>query len=170
MSRRSRGLLAPASSGGSGPAGIGADGSVWPGLPRVGVGDLAELIQDLLQQREVAGAQLFLPLREDLVACRLGYLDRPPATLLDHDQPGAAIRGVGDPADIAQAFQLIGHHAGALLAHLRLVSEVREARTVRGDALKHPALGKGPVVEPGILEGPETPVRGGPVRADPRPP
>lgn len=33
------------------------------GLPCVGVGDLAELIQDLLQQREVAGAQVGLPLR-----------------------------------------------------------------------------------------------------------
>src|SRR5258708_40179216 len=154
MSRRSRSLLAPAGPG----------GSARPGLPRVGVGDLAELIQDLVQQREVAGAQVGLPLREDLVACRLGYLDRPPATLLDHDQPGAAVRWVGDPADIAQALQLIDQHAGALLGHLRLVSEVREARTVGGDALEHPALGEGPVVEPGILEGPENPVLGVPVR------
>src|SRR5277367_2350195 len=85
----------------------GADGSAGPGLPRVGVGDLAELVQDLLQQREVAGAQVGLPLREDLVESRRGHLDRPPAALLDHDQPGAAIHGVGDPADIAQALELV---------------------------------------------------------------
>src|SRR3981081_1421626 len=162
MSKRSGGPSAPASSGGSGPAGIGADGSTRPGLARVGWGDLAELIQDLLQQREVAGAQVFLPLREDLVTCRLGHLDRPPATLLDHDQPGAAIRGVGDPADVAQTFQLIDHHTGALLGHLCLVSEVCEARAVLGDTLEYPALGEGPVVDPGILQGPENPVLGVP--------
>ena len=67
----------------------------------------------------------------------LRNLDRAPAALLDHDQPGAAIRGVGDPADVAQAFQLIDQYTSALLAHLRLISEVRQARTVRGDALKH---------------------------------
>src|ERR1700722_17354104 len=104
ISKRSRSLLAP---GGPGRTGIGADGAARPGLPLVGVGDLAELVQDLLQQREVAGAQVGLPLREDVVACRHGYLDRPPAALLDHDQPSAAIRRVGDPADIAKAFQLI---------------------------------------------------------------
>jgi len=42
------------------------------GLPRVGVGDLAELIQDLVQQCEVAGAQVDLPLRKDLVECGRG--------------------------------------------------------------------------------------------------
>src|SRR5487761_849900 len=157
----------PAARGGRGS---GADGSARPGLPRAGGGDLAELVQDLVQQREVAGAQVGLPLREGLVACRRGYLDLPPAALLDHDQPGAAIRGVGDPADIAQALQLIDQHAGALLAHLCLVSEVREARTVRGDALKQPALGEGPVVEPGILEGTENPVLGVPVRDEQRHP
>ena len=81
---------------------------------------------------------------------------RPPAaTFLDHDQPGAPIGRVGDPAGIAKAFQLIDQHPGALFTHLRLISEVRETRTVRGEALKHPNLGQGPVVEPGILDGPE---------------
>src|SRR5277367_2679261 len=155
MSRRSRSCWRPLALAARGEGEPGADGSAPPGLPRVGVGDLAELTQDLLQQREVAGAQVGLPLREDPVERRRGHLDRPPATLLDHDQPGAAIRGVGDPADIAQALQLIDQHAGALLTHLRLVSEFREARTGRRDALEQPALGEGPVVEPGILEGPE---------------
>src|SRR5579875_4110119 len=72
-------------------------------LPRIGIGDLAQLIQDLTQKREVAGAQVGLPLREDLVKCPSGHLDRLPATLLEHDQPGAAIGGVRDPADVAQA-------------------------------------------------------------------
>src|ERR1700689_5817604 len=99
--------LAPPAPAARGEREPGADGAARPGLPRVGVGDLAELVQDLVQQREVAGAQVGLPLREDLVECRRGYLDRPPAALLDHDQPGAAIRGVGGPADVPQALQLV---------------------------------------------------------------
>src|SRR5487761_1804776 len=99
MSRRGRSPLAPAGAAARGERESGADGSARPGLPRVGVGDLAELIQDLVQQREVAGTQVGLPLKEDLVERRRGYPDRPPATLLNHDQPGAAIRGVGYPAD-----------------------------------------------------------------------
>src|ERR1700691_4007522 len=113
MSRRSRSLLTAVGPAARGERESGADGSARPGLPRVGVGDLAELIQDLLQQREVAGAQVGLPLREDLVERRRGHLDRPPAALLAHDQPTAAIRGVGGAADIAQALQLVDHRAGA---------------------------------------------------------
>lgn len=47
----------------------GAGGAVCPVLLCVGVGDLAELIQDLVEQCEVAGAQVGFPLREDLVEC-----------------------------------------------------------------------------------------------------
>src|ERR1700734_863907 len=94
----------------------------------------------------------------DLAGCRPGPLGCPPATFLDHDQPGATIRWVGRPADIAQVFQLIDQHPSALLTHLRLVSQVCETRTARGDALEHAGLSQGPVVEPGILDGPENPV------------
>src|SRR5882757_32490 len=44
------------------------------GLVRVGVSDLAELIQDLAQQSEVAGAKVCRALREDLGRCRDGHL------------------------------------------------------------------------------------------------
>src|ERR1700722_11770533 len=137
---------------------------------RVGIGDLAKLIQDLVQEGEVAGAQIVPPFREDLAGCRRGHLGCPPATFLDHDQPGATIRWVGRPADIAQVFQLIDQHPSALLTHLRLVSQVCETRTARGDALEHAGLSQGPVVEPGILDGPENPVLHVSVRDEQRPP
>jgi hypothetical protein len=84
--------------------------------------------------------------------------------LLDHDQLSAAVRGVGNSADTSQAFELIDQDAGALFGYLCLVSEVREVRTVRDGALEHPALGEGPVVEPGILQSPVNPVLGVPAR------
>ena len=64
-----------------------------------------------------------------------------PATFLDHDQPGAPVQ-FGQPADIAQVFQLIDQHPSALLTHLRLVSQVCETRTARGDAVEHAGLGQ----------------------------
>ena len=115
MSRQGLSPLTPAVPGwAASQTGSRADGSAQLGFVRVGVGDLAELIQDLVQQREVAGAQEGRPLRQDLGRCRHRHLGRAPATFLDHDQPGAPIGRVGDPPDIAQTFQLIDQYPGRL--------------------------------------------------------
>jgi hypothetical protein len=128
--------------------------------PRERVGDLTQLVQNLLQQREVTCTQIRLPLGKDLVERPVCHCDRTAAAPLDHDQPGTTIRRVWNSTNISQAFQLIDHHPGTLLTHLCLVGEVRETRTVRGNPLEYPALGESPVIEPGVLESSEHPVLG----------
>lgn len=84
-----------------------ADGSARQGLPDVGVGDLAELAKDLVQQIEVPATEVLLPFGKDLIERRPGHLDRSLAATLDHDQPRAPVRWVGGSSDVAEAFQLI---------------------------------------------------------------
>jgi hypothetical protein len=85
--------------------------------------------------------------------CLLRGLGGLPATLIDLNQPGAPVVGIGYPTHVAHALEFVDEAGGTLLGHLGLLGQVGQPRPAGRDALKDTRLGECHVVEPGVSDG-----------------
>jgi hypothetical protein len=114
----------------------------------IGVSDLTQAHQRLLQSREVVGTQVIAPLLFDGLDLPRRDLTQLDATVAESHQPGPAVRRVGDADEVSRGFELVNDATGGLLGDARLLGEVGQPHRLGREPLHHATLREGDVVGP----------------------